>query len=263
MIDVLMSVRNAAKYLRQTVASILNQTYRDFTFYIMDDASDDDSVKIIKSFSDPRIVFFQNAKPRGYTKNLNFLLKKSKGEFVARHDADDIAAPSRFQKEIEFLTKNHLDIVGSDAVLIDDEGRIIGSIAYKENNINKDLFKKNIFIHSSILMRRAIFDKLKQYSLKHPFSEDYELWLRAHAAGFKLGIIREALLDYRVHEASVSMKHLKVQQRASLRARFENIKNKAYPWYYLYYLVPSALSSLLPTRINKYIHDYMYKQKHV
>lgn len=260
-IDVLMSVRNAAKYVRRSIASILNQTYRDFTFYIMDDASDDSSAKIIKSFSDPRIVFFQNIKSQGYTKNLNYLLRCGKSEFIARHDADDIAHPTRFQKEIEFLTKNHLDIVGSDAVLIDDRDRMIGKFEYRGHDINKDLFKKNIFIHSSILMRRAIFEKLKEYSLCHLFSEDYELWLRAHRAGFKLGIVRESLLDYRVHEASVSMRYLKVQQRASLRARFDHIKNKSYPWYYFYYLAPSVISSLFPARINKYIHDCLYYQK--
>ncbi len=260
MIDVLMSVRDAENYLAPSIESILNQTYKNFVFYIIDDASDDGSLKIIKSFHDKRIVLFQNKKPQGYTKNLNFLLKAGKNEFVARHDADDIARRTRFQKEIEFLTKNKLDIVGSNAVLIDEYGKKVGKHEYRGSDIDKDLFKKNIFIHSSILMRRSIFNKLKEYSLEHPFSEDYELWLRARAAGYKLGIIREPLLDYRVHPASVSMKYLKVQQIAGIKARVDNIRNRAYPWYYLLYLIPVCLSSILPENINKYLRRFFIKK---
>ena len=91
-----MSVYNAAKYLREAVESILNQTFSDFEFIIIDDKSTDDSLNILLSYNDPRIVLILNNENVGLTKNLNIGIKKARGEFIARMDADDISIPTRF-----------------------------------------------------------------------------------------------------------------------------------------------------------------------
>lgn len=258
MIDILTSVRNCEEYIALAIKSVLKQTCADFSFYIVDDVSCDDTSVIIRSFKDYRIKFFQNIKPCGLTKNLNFLLGQSQGEYIARFDADDICQKDRLEKEMQFMAKNNLDIVGSDAFIIDREGKIKGEVKYLGKNIKNDLFMKNIFLHSSVLMRRRIFGKLKSYREKYPRNEDYDLWFRALKEGFRLDVCREKLINFRVYPSSVSLVNLKEQQINSLKLRFSMIRNHTYPVFYTPYLIPQAVSFFLPKNVNLLIHKTIY-----
>lgn len=104
LISVIMSNYNTPEeYLREAIESVLNQSYADFEFIIVDDCSTDNSLKIIESYHDPRIIVIKNEINIGITKSLNRALRTANGEFVARMDADDICLPDRFRKQIEFL----------------------------------------------------------------------------------------------------------------------------------------------------------------
>ncbi len=258
MIDILTSVRNGEEYIALAIKSVLEQTCADFSFYIVDDASDDSTSVVIRSFKDCRIKFFQNMKPRGLTENLNFLLGQSKGEHIARFDADDICQKDRLEKEMQFMAKNKLDIIGSDAFIIDRVGKVKGEIRYKGKDIKKDMFVANVFLHSSVLMKRKIFGKLCSYREKYPRNEDYDLWLRALKEGFRLGVCREKLINFRVYPSSVSLVNLKEQQINSIKLRFSMIQNKTYPVFYALCLVPQLISYLLPKNINLLIHKSIY-----
>lgn len=253
MIDVLLSARNGEKYLRKSVRSILSQTYKDFVFYIINDASVDNSAEIIKSFHDKRIVFFQNKKTQGLTKNLNFLLKQGKGEYIARQDADDISRPERFEKQLQFLEENKFDLVGSDARLIDEKGKIIGEKKYESKKIKSDLIKLNMFPHSSWFGKRKIFEELNAYNVKFTYSQDYDFLLRA-AGKFKLGIIPEKLVDIRWDENSLSLFHLKEQQKYALYARIMAMKRGDYSAVNYFHLIRPLISYLLPSAVNKFIY---------
>ncbi|MCI0471302.1 MAG: glycosyltransferase, partial [Candidatus Aminicenantes bacterium] len=106
MITVLMSVFNNAAYLREAIDSILNQTYTDFEFLIIDDASTDSSKEIISHYHDTRIRLIENKRNIGLTKSLNKGLHKAKGEYIARMDADDISLPDRLAVQYAFLQEN-------------------------------------------------------------------------------------------------------------------------------------------------------------
>src|SRR3569833_3127261 len=109
-----MPVYNAGKYLKQSIESILNQTVADFEFLIFNDASTDDSLNIIKSYSDERIRVINSPINTGYVKHLNHGFQIARGTYFARMDADDISVPTRFEEQLTFLNLNpNIDIVGS------------------------------------------------------------------------------------------------------------------------------------------------------
>src|SRR3990167_10971452 len=105
-ISVIMSVYNGMPFLKEAVASILKQTYRNFEFIIVDDGSRDKSWEYLKSLKDTRIKLLKNGRNLGLAASLNKALKKAKGDFIARMDADDVSFPQRLETQIKFLEKN-------------------------------------------------------------------------------------------------------------------------------------------------------------
>ena len=101
-----MSVYNGAKFLAEAIDSILAQTFTDFEFIIIDDTSSDDSLQVINSYKDARIVLLQNTKNIGLTKSLNIGIAKAKGKYIARMDADDISMPKRLEKQFDFMEEH-------------------------------------------------------------------------------------------------------------------------------------------------------------
>jgi glycosyltransferase involved in cell wall biosynthesis len=261
MIDVILSVINSEKYIMEAIKSVLDQTEKDFCLYIIDDHSSDKTVALIKSFDDKRIHLYLNNESKGLTANLNFLIEIGRGDYIARIDGDDVCVPNRFEKELEYLTSQNLDIVGSNVEIIDGQGAIKGEITYQGSNIYQDMFKRNLLIHSTVMMKRGIFDKLKSYEDKYPRNEDYDLWFRALQAKFKIGICPEKLIKFRIHDASISLENLKEQQLNSLKLRFSMIVSKTYSFFNVIYLIPQFISFLLPRRVNLLIHQKIYHSK--
>src|SRR4051812_30773328 len=123
-ISVVMPVLNGEKYLREATESILNQTFKDFEFIIINDGSTDRTEEIIQSFADPRIVYIKNEKNVGLSRVFNQGIRAAQGTYIARMDADDISLLHRFEKELEYLENNpKIDIVGSAMMIIDAEGK--------------------------------------------------------------------------------------------------------------------------------------------
>lgn len=113
-ISVLMPVYNSEKYLNEAIESILNQTFVDFEFIIINDASNDNSENIIESYQDSRIKYFKNEKNLGVAKTLNKGLKLAQGKYIARMDSDDISLPERLYKQFKFMeVYNDIDVCGS------------------------------------------------------------------------------------------------------------------------------------------------------
>ena len=120
LISVIMSNYNTPEeYLREAIESILNQTYKNFEFIIIDDCSTDNSLEIIKSYNDERIVLIENEENIGLTKSINKGLAVAKGEYIARMDADDVSLPQRFEKQINYMNDHtELIVCGSSMELI-------------------------------------------------------------------------------------------------------------------------------------------------
>ena len=126
LITVLMSVYNGEKYLRKSIHSVLNQSYKDFEFIIVDDCSTDKTIEIIKSFNDSRIRLLKNDSNLGLSKSLNKGIKHSLGKYIARHDDDDISQSNRLQNQLNlFKATNNIDAIFCRYALFDKFGKII------------------------------------------------------------------------------------------------------------------------------------------
>ena len=126
-ITVLMPVYNASLFLREAIESILNQTYKNFEFIIINDGSTDSSLQIIESFKDPRIKLVNNERNLGIIKTRNKGLQLAKGKYIANMDADDISLPTRLEKQFTFLEKNpDVAVIASKLVLINQNNDEIG-----------------------------------------------------------------------------------------------------------------------------------------
>ena len=199
----LMPVYNTEKYLKQAIDSILSQTFTDFEFIIIDDASTDNCVEIIKSYSDTRIQLIVKAKNTGYIDSLNLSLKLAKGKFIARMDSDDISGTRRFEKQVAVLTKNN-DLIGCSTNMqyLNESGELASTRweVDKEVYIPWELLWDNPICHPSVMINTAILEKELYCTASFP-AEDYEMWLRISLHG-KLYRIPEVLLFYRRLERS-------------------------------------------------------------
>ncbi|MCK4395677.1 MAG: glycosyltransferase [Candidatus Marinimicrobia bacterium] len=209
-ISVVMSVYNGEKYLREAIESILNQSFKDFEFVIIDDGSNDSSAEIIKSYNDPRIIIIQQ-ESSGLAKALNNGIKKAKGKYIARMDADDISIPERLEKQLDFLENlRECVAVGSNAKVIDMNGEYlyISSQPSTWKEIKKKL-PSSPFFHSSTMFRKDVAIECGGYyeEIRHHF-EDMVLWNKMADRG-ELWNIEKPLIKYRLVSSAITNRSLK------------------------------------------------------
>lgn len=201
MISILLAVNNGQEYISQTIDSILSQSYEDFELIIVVNFSTDKTVEIIKSYTDQRIRLYEtNIGQLSF--NLNFALMKSRGEYIARIDADDIADSDRLLKQVEYLDKGYCDIVGTNINYINDDGLCLGGKFMPEGNVDirKNIYFKSVLAHPTILMRKSILISNSGY-LGGRYAQDYDLWLRImRDESIIFYNIQEPLVSYRIHD---------------------------------------------------------------
>ena len=204
-ISVLMAVFNAEKYLRQAMESILTQTCIDFEFIIVDDASTDNSSKIINSYDDKRIRVINNQANIGLTKSLNIGIKHAQGDYIARQDADDISLPNRLKAQLRhFQHYPETALLGTSAYGIDADGKIQGEIIVMADPRTR-LSERNRFCHGSTMFKTQIVRELGGYNELFKYCQDYELWLRI-AQYHNVRNLTEILYKQRFHPESVQFK---------------------------------------------------------
>ena len=222
-IDVIMPARNASKYLRCAIDSILNQTYENFRLIIVDDASTDNTVKIIKSYLDNRIFLIKNRSQMGVAKSLNIALNYVNSEYIARMDADDVAKSNRLQTQLDYLI-NHKDVgvVASAADLINENGKICGIKQYSSNEVDtcNQLINRNVIIHPTVMFRTQLINKYGLYDENLNGAEDYDLWLRL-GKHTKIINLPQKLLKYRIHTDNVSNYAIKKVERATIKTQIK------------------------------------------
>jgi len=202
-VTVLMTVYNGMPYLPLAVESILNQTFSDFEFLIVNDYSTDQSREIILSYNDKRIRLLDNEINVKQTRSLNIGLANAKTELVARMDADDVSHPERLQKQVAFMEANeNVGVVGSNLNYIDENGHFFSELIRPSHDLALRwmmFFQCPISNGSAMFRRDLVWDKLKGYDESIIFAQDWELWSRIPPC-FKLGNLPEKLLDVRVHQ---------------------------------------------------------------
>jgi GT2 family glycosyltransferase len=200
-VSVLMSVLNGREFLRPAVDSVLGQTFTDFEFIIIDNASHDDTPAILDSYADARIVRLRNERVLSLTQSLNKGLRVARGEYVARLDADDVAAPDRLMRQVEFLN-DHSDLVlvGSGARAIDEAGQVIGRIDPPKASaeLYNALAYSNPIVHSAAMFRREPVVALGGYPEIYVYAQDLALWLKLARCG-SIGMVPGLLVDLREH----------------------------------------------------------------
>ena len=212
-VTVLMPVYNGQKYLRKAIDSILNQTFTDFEFLIINDGSTDNTEKIIKSYSDPRIRLINNKKNLGLVTSLNNGIDLAKGKYIARMDCDDISLPNRLKYQLKFMDNNpKIKISGTWAKTIGDKKKIPLKKYTKPKDIKANLLFETAFIHPTVIIKKIIIKKYNLYYDKHfQHSEDKELWERA-SNYFPLANLNKILLLRRVHAKSISKTYSNIQK---------------------------------------------------
>lgn len=253
MISVVMSVYNTEKYLKEAIDSILNQTYQDFEFIIVNDCSADGSWDILKDYEKRYncIKLINNSENLGLTKSLNKALAIAKGEYIARMDADDISELNRFERQLEYLIAHpDIDILGTFSNDINEQGE-----AFRTRTtpvLHKDIVgmlpKLCPMSHPTVIFKRKSLKTIGFYNEKYKTSQDLEMWFRAAGAGLKFGNIPEFLFRYRMDSEFLARKTLKFRYNDYL-LRVEGFKHIELPWYkYGYALIPIVLG-LLPHSI--------------
>lgn len=214
LVSVVMPVYNAEKYLRESIDSILNQTYKNFEFIIINDGSTDNSPDIVRSYDDPRIIFVDNKQNSGLVSVLNQGLNLAHGKYVARMDADDISLPNRFETQIEFMeTHPTVGVLGASFHIFGGIDRLETKKKYPNLRY---LLKTCPVGHPTVMMRRSVIDRYGvRYDPQYKHAEDYELWMRMLRLT-KIANINRVLLNYRWSGENVSAKHELEQYQNSL-----------------------------------------------
>ncbi|MCA9136338.1 MAG: glycosyltransferase [Planctomycetales bacterium] len=226
-ISVVMPVRNGSAFLPQAINSILKQTYTDFEFIVVDDASSDETPAILKSVADPRLFVLTNDKNIGVSASLNRGIEHSNAPLIARMDADDVCMPERLSRQVGFMDANpKVVLCGTEAVRIDQHGNRLNYIKRLGSNveIRWHLLTANPFIHPSVVFRTNAFRRVGGYSPELPCAQDYDLWCRLSLQGECANLL-DALVQYRFHDHAISAqkrdRQLQVTRERSHQYLFE------------------------------------------
>lgn len=209
MISVIMPVYNAEKYVAEAIESILNQTYSDFEFIIIDDGSTDNSYQMLQSYAvkDDRIKLYRNDINLKLPKTLNFGIEQAQGKYIARMDADDISLPERFAKQIEFM-ESHPDVGVCGTYYESFSGSQNNKIHIQKNPLTHESIKIYLnflgcsLAHPTIFGITKIFKQHRYSEVMADNAEDYELWLRLMQNHIIFANVPEVLLLYREQQAN-------------------------------------------------------------
>ncbi len=227
-VSVLLPVYNGEKYLKDCIDSVLNQTYSDFEFVILDDGSFDSTESIISNYTDSRIRYIKNQHNLKLIATLNKAIELCEGKYIARIDADDLMHPNRLQKQVYFLETNVEYVLVGSAVRLIKEGVEEESIRYytEHDDIVFSMLFYCSFIHPSLLIRKSIINENKLYfDSDFIHAEDYELWTRIVTFG-KVANLPEKLTSYRIHSEQISQQHIEYQKKQMLLIRNKFLNKK-------------------------------------
>lgn len=257
-ISVIMGIYNCAPTLREAIDSLYAQTYKEFKIIMCDDGSTDDTYQIAQEYANlhDNVVLIRNPRNMGLNYTLNHCLEYADTEYIARMDGDDISLPTRFEKEIQFLDSHpEYAIVSCPMIYFDENGDFRTGVARTNFPEKKDFVQGTPFCHAPCMVRREAYLKVGGYSVDKKLLrvEDYHLWMKMYAAGFKGAVLNEPLYKMRDDRNAVA------------RRTFRNRVNEAYvrhigfkmlglPWFYQIYTLRPLLVGLLPRPVYIYFH---------
>lgn len=256
-ITVLIGVYNCSATLVEALDSLENQTYKDFKVVLCDDGSKDDTLAIAQDFARKydNIIVIRNERNLGLNYTLNHCLEYADTEYVARMDGDDISLPDRFRREVDFLDAHPDFAVVSSPMIYFDENEDFRQGKAVEFPSRMDFIRGTPFCHAASMSRTNVIKEVGGYSVDDRLLrvEDYHLWMKVYAAGYK---------GYNIQEPLYKMRD---DRNALMRRNWRNRKNEMYvkhigfkmlglPWYTQIYALRPLLVHLTPKFIYKLYH---------
>lgn len=260
-ISIISGIFNCADTLPEAIESIVAQTITDWEWILCDDASTDHTYAVAQYYADKypgKFIVLRNPENRGLNYTLNRCLQYAKGQYIARMDGDDLCAADRFEVELRYLEENpDIAIVSTDMEFFDENGTW-GRISHPEYPTNRDFLLGSPFCHAPCMVRREAFEAVGGYCVDPKLLrvEDYHLWIKMYAKGFK---------GKNIHKALYMMRD---DQNAYRRRRFRYRLNEAYVrvlavktfrlsfWGYFYALRPIVVGMLPP-----FLYDFLHKRR--
>lgn len=207
-VSVIMNVYNGSSFLEDAIQSVLSQTFTNFELVIVNDGSTDQTGQILDIHKcNSRVVIVTNPVNKGIAASKNIAIRKSKGEYIALMDADDISEPDRLQKQMDYLDSHpDIGVVGAWSRVINDKGELLSEVMRPESDsviVLWMLLRHCAMNQPTIMLRRNLVIQAGGYNEKLSVSEDYEMWTRL-ASITKLSNIPEYLVRYRQHDNNIS-----------------------------------------------------------
>ncbi len=220
-ISVLMATYNNASYIGECIDSVLSQTFDDFEFIVVNDASTDNTNVILQQYTDPRLRILQNSVNLKLSASLNRGLEIAEGDYIARIDSDDICMSDRFEKQVAFL-ESHQEIgaVGTQVRNISPDGthsRPGSPTPTTPNMTSWQVLLGYPVAHPTLMIRRSLLNEVGGYDTSYPYAQDQALWSKL-IFKTRLTNLNEVLVSYRQHELS-SLNRIKDKQQYELKAR--------------------------------------------
>lgn len=272
LITVLMPVYNEKeRYLKKSIESILQQTFSNFEFIIINDGSDNKRcIDILQEYAnrDARIKLINYKRSRntfgntGVTAVLNFGLEEARGKYVARIDSDDFADKERFSTQLDFMENNpDFALCGTWGKVVNKDDAIIGEKkGYSEyDEIKKKIISINHFTHSTLFFNKDTVLSIGGYNNQMIKAQDYDLLLKI-IPRYKVRIIPEFLSYYRANDDSISFSNNKLQEKYAMRARLNALRFYGYPnIYYLKLIRPMIFYLFIPSFVKKILMKMLWK----
>ena len=252
-----MGIYNCAATLQEALDSLYAQTYQGFKIILCDDGSKDDTLKIAldNASMHPNVVVIKNDKNMGLNFTLNHCLEHADTEYVARMDGDDISLPTRFEKEINFLDHHPEFAVVSTPMIFFDEGGEFRKGRGKGNVEKIDFVRGTPICHASCMARTKVFKDVGGYSVANNLLrvEDYHLWFKIFASGYKMYMLNECLYKMRDDRNAMARRNWKGRCN-EMYVRHIGFKMIGLPWYYQIFAIEPILKYFAPKFVYNYFH---------
>lgn len=259
-VSVIMSEYNTEyEVLEESIKSILNQTYQDFEFIIVNDGSESSLHHIVNKLKDDRIIILENTKNLGLPQSLNKAINYSSGKYLVRMDTDDIAHPKRIEKQLSFIKTNRMySVVGTSYNLLTENGKKYAKVYSGE--IDKEQFlRRRLPAHPSVIMKKKdIIDVGKYETNKVRRSEDLVLWAKLLLSNKRIYVMEDILLDYRVNIGDYGKRTFSTRKDEVYNRIKYYKKLKASPYHY-FLILKSILASVMPWKFMAYYHRKIQK----
>jgi glycosyltransferase involved in cell wall biosynthesis len=246
-----MTVYNIEKYIRESIDSVINQTFPHWELILIDNGSSDSTLDIIQEYKDKRIKLFKLKKNIGRTQALCFAFEKAKSEFIAILDGDDVAHPERFQCQYNFLAKNQdIHLVATWTYYINEDGKKIAEHSPSNDpNTLRDYFAwSNPIHHSSVMYSKKIAIKLGGYSKDYHWAQDAPLFIR-FVAFYKIALIGKFLTKIRIRMNSETRQRENRLVIARERLNLFKLAGELIPFSFLVSLANNGAISLSEIRL--------------